>query len=753
MKLKILAVVVAVVAMLVTVGPAAASHSVGPQDHAWGVTYTSTTSGSNPTVAVTLELGQAGPSTPPPDTSFFHDATSSYAGIVPAGVSGPANRLGEQVGDIGFTIQTNASLALAGTNNIDLTTGQPPQCGSPGLAPNVPATSTKIYVASIAGTGSGYPAGEPAGVTSTAPNPATPGLAYDQNADAANGGMPYGVSHQPDWFAPVLAGIGITSSNVVGRGYALASVLTAKTSVNFLTINPQNGTFVSVTVLGNPTGAFNSASQGLVTCPKFTSTVTQFGVSAAGSNWAACNDYFGNPVAGCTPFNTAVGGNNNLTVESAGAAPGAAPGVQVCNGTTTCGYKIAVSTTPDVDNDGRFSAWDNCDVDANAGQADANNNGIGDACKGGGSTWLNSTASAITNASLTCLPGQATASPPFAPCQDADQDGALNSVDNCPLVPNADRDSWLKSGTTILDNQLDNDRDGIGNACDPQPNIPGTGSGYAATTFNAPGIPGAASYTPAWATGAYKDYNDVCDQGFTLGGAAAPQTCNTTAGTDQGTLDSNNDGTPDFLVVGGACVQDFASDSNGDGYRDGIEAAPSGSLGCSGGFPGSGGMNKDPLGITAGCFSNTELVRTDINADGSVNGLDLAALASRFTKLWVNATDNVAVADVNGDHFINGLDLTKLAGNFTKGVAANCTNQAKATRAAGVVGDNYTIAWDRVTGGPTHTINLTCTGASPINSTQVVNGNSGKYVLSAIPANARPTCTVTFDGSTIGTFS
>lgn len=752
MKLKILAAAVAVVAMLMAAGGAQAA-GPGPQDHTWGVTYSSTTSGSNPNVSVNLQLGQAGGISTPPDTSFFHDATSSYAGIAPAGASGsfPANKLGEQVGDITFTIQTNGNLALQ-PSNIDLTTGQPPRCGTGGITATALAANTKIYVASIPGTGAGYPAGEPAGVTSTAANTGTPGFAYDQNADAANGGMPYGVSHQPDWFAPVLAGLGITTSNVVGRGYAIASVLTAKTSVNFLTINPSNGTFISVTVLGNPTGAFNSLSQGLTTCPPFNSTVNQLGVSAAGSNWAACTDYFGAAVPGCTPFTTAVGGNNNLTVETAGAAPGAAPGVQVCNGTTTCGYKIAVATTPDVDNDGRFSSWDNCNADANPGQADANSNGIGDACKGGGSTWLNSTASAITNASVTCLPGQATTTPPFAPCQDADQDGALNSVDNCPLVPNADKDSWLKSGTTILDNQVDNDRDGIGNACDPQPNIPGTGSGYAATTFNAPGIPGAASYTPSWATGAYKDYNDVCDQGFTLGGAAASPTCNTTAGTDQGTLDSNNDGTPDFLVVGGACVQDFGSDSNGDGYRDGIQAAPS-PLGCTGGFPGGGGRNKDPLGVGDGCFSNTDISRSDINEDGFVNGLDLGALSARFTKLWVNGTDNVAVGDITGDHFVNGLDLGKLSASFSKTVVTACTNQAKATRAAGVVGDNYTVAWDRVTGGPTHTINLTCTGASPINSTQVVSGNSGKYVLNAIPTNARPTCTVTFDGNVIGTFS
>jgi hypothetical protein len=78
----------------------------------------------------------------------------------------------------------------------------------------------------------------------------------------------------------------------------------------------------------------------------------------------------------------------------------------------------------DRDSDGVPDAMDNCPVDPNADQADANQNGIGDACENSG-----------------------------AP--DADGDGRPDTADNCVNVWNV--------------NQGDDDRDGIGNVCDPTP--------------------------------------------------------------------------------------------------------------------------------------------------------------------------------------------------------------------------------------------------------------------------------------------
>lgn len=73
----------------------------------------------------------------------------------------------------------------------------------------------------------------------------------------------------------------------------------------------------------------------------------------------------------------------------------------------------------DTDGDGVSDTVDNCPAVSNANQADANNNGIGDACE---------------------------------QASDIDGDGVSDTVDNCPVVSNA--------------NQADADNNGIGDACD-----------------------------------------------------------------------------------------------------------------------------------------------------------------------------------------------------------------------------------------------------------------------------------------------
>ena len=85
----------------------------------------------------------------------------------------------------------------------------------------------------------------------------------------------------------------------------------------------------------------------------------------------------------------------------------------------------------DDDNDGAVDASDNCPVNSNAGQADTDGDGSGDACD---------------------LTPNGTGSP------DGDGDGVANSTDNCPNVANAA--------------QTDSDGDGLGDACDPADDQP-----------------------------------------------------------------------------------------------------------------------------------------------------------------------------------------------------------------------------------------------------------------------------------------
>ena len=85
---------------------------------------------------------------------------------------------------------------------------------------------------------------------------------------------------------------------------------------------------------------------------------------------------------------------------------------------------------PDTDADGIVDAEDNCPADANPDQSDIDGDGLGDVCDA-------------------CDLG---------PNVDADGDGIFDACDNCPEVPNPD--------------QADSDGDGVGDACTPAPAAP-----------------------------------------------------------------------------------------------------------------------------------------------------------------------------------------------------------------------------------------------------------------------------------------
>jgi hypothetical protein len=117
-------------------------------------------------------------------------------------------------------------------------------------------------------------------------------------------------------------------------------------------------------------------------------------------------------------------------------------------------------------------------------------------------------------------------------------------------------------------------------------------------------------------------------------------------------VDRDNDGLPDWVETGTGTyigptntgTNPLKADTDGDGYSDGREVT----------------LGKNPLTYCA-------IMRADLNGDGVVNGIDLAAFALDFTKSVPPAN---ARTDQNGDGVINGIDLALFATHFLQPVAA-----------------------------------------------------------------------------------
>lgn len=145
----------------------------------------------------------------------------------------------------------------------------------------------------------------------------------------------------------------------------------------------------------------------------------------------------------------------------------ACPGFNDSVDTDLDGTPDGCDPTPngDDDGDGVDNLADNCPLNANADQADADGDGVGDACDG-----------------------------------DADNDGVDNAVDNCSLIANPD--------------QAESDGDGIGDACDLTPNGDDDADSVDNSTDNCPLAP-----NPGQEDIDGNAIGDVCDDGYTPDGS------------------------------------------------------------------------------------------------------------------------------------------------------------------------------------------------------------------------------------------
>jgi len=477
------------------------------------------------------------------------DVSTPQHGLAP---KQPAN-WGSKVGLVTIQMQSNLVVGALTQNNIDdvasgndpTVAGQPPRCGADLNNDNEPDTlslqdSFELWNAVPDDRFGIIPASE-----SQLPD------VYPVGCDGTRGHAcaPRAVRKLPQPIVALESAMGLSSASRVSRAYGIAKLpivagISNNLDVNFLVYSLHgkgtNG-YLSVTLIQYPGlpapdptyASYNPLSQAVQVCPPYFSSATIYGVTASAD------------------FNEDGTADLNVTAPEKNR-------VVVCDG-PGCGsydYLVEVSMVPDYDGDGIPAYADRCSTDATSGSAadDSDADGLSGTCdpsgqhnnpKGG--SWK--------------------AKPPWDANQDRDGDGYLNSVDNCPTVPNSD--------------QKDTDGDTVGDACDPAPTIPGDGKGYASPS-----------------PGTFVDYDDICRDPWTVGQAETSddggRQCLKRDGVITAWQDSNDDGTPDYVnltPIGGGVMADCDSDCDRDGLVDAVEAAPPSARPCTVVL----GKNSDPL--------------------------------------------------------------------------------------------------------------------------------------------------------------
>ena len=479
-----------------------------------------------------------GPAGPDQTGDGWEDPISGLAAESP-------NTLGAAVGEMSFKIQSNFESELVFFNNVDdaptgtdpTVMGQPPVC-------NIDrAALTDSYEMWVATT----PFLPEVDVLDTDGNGCIETEEDSVDGDCVLDHMPKGVTMMPTGTSRLIVNVGLPVSTFMGRAFGIARLpittgVTNDVDVNLLVFNflQPGGYYIHITTVGYPVVAAAQPQTGdefgqtVATClPYYASPTRVFGVTVD-PDW--------NEDGASTGDELGLGGEVNFVVMNHG-------------GPFDLG--LQESRFGDYDGDGIGTAYDRCNIDPTCGTAADDPDG----------DWL--CGACDPDPATGCAPGEPRSTIPWHACQDADGDHWINQSDNCPNTPNS--------------GQLDGDGDGVGDACDPEPDIKGDGSGYA---------------------GGFNDSDNWCFDQFTIGlnepaaelGVAPPGAIGAEAKYCLGPTsevgattepyanpplyavnvdpyrDADDDGTPDYVNPGdfdGDTVDDVQYDADNDADRDG----------------------------------------------------------------------------------------------------------------------------------------------------------------------------------------
>ena len=286
---------------------------------------------------------------------------------------------------------------------------------------------------------------------------------------------------------------------------------------------------------------------------------------------------------------------------------------------------------PDSDADGVPDATDNCPFAANQDQADFDHDSIGDECDADddndGQSDLDEIAcgSNPIDASNQADDSDSDTQPDCVDTDD-DNDGVLDANDNCPLVTNV--------------NQEDDDGDGLGNACDSNPNDGPTGD------LDGDGVSNNADNCPTLANSNQADFD-----ADGLGDACDPDDDN------DGVIDANDlcANTPAGMQVNsGGCP-----DADGDGVADANDNCPTTTNADQADFDHDGiGDVCDPDDDNDGApdaSDNCPLIANSDQADTDRDGLGNACDPDDDNDGMPDATDNCSLT-ANSDQADNDRD-------------------------------------------------------------------------------------------------